>query len=130
MEYAPPRQVENAPPRFAAVEVRPAAQSDATYTRAREPKVAARGLEYYAGWARQAKSDEFPLAASAARSAAGAAPDFAARSMINMHGGIGATWSTTRRCSSVASQLSRRLLGGTHDATDRVAEQTLVGAAA
>ena len=31
----------------------------------------ARGLQYYAGWAREAKPDEFPLAASAARSAAG-----------------------------------------------------------
>ena len=29
----------------------------------------ARGLEYYAGWAREAKPEEFPLAASAARSA-------------------------------------------------------------
>ena len=90
----------------------------------------ARGLEYYAGWARQAKPDEFPLAASAARSAAGAALDFAARSMINVHGGIGATWEHDAPLFFRRAQLSRRLLGGTHDATDRVAEQTLAGAAA
>jgi alkylation response protein AidB-like acyl-CoA dehydrogenase len=88
-----------------------------------------RGLEYYAGWARQAKPEEFPLAASAARSAAGAALDFAARSMINVHGGIGATWEHDAPLFFRRAQLSRRLLGGTHDATDRVAEQTL-GAAA
>ena len=52
----------------------------------------ARGLQYYAGWARESKPEEFPLAASAARAAAGHALDFAARSMINVHGGIGATW--------------------------------------
>lgn len=52
----------------------------------------ARGLEYYAGWARGSMPQEFPLGASAARSAAGRALDFAARSMINVHGGIGATW--------------------------------------
>ena len=39
----------------------------------------ARGLQYYAGWARESKPEEFPLAASAARSAAGQALDFAAR---------------------------------------------------
>ncbi len=88
-----------------------------------------RGLEYYAGWARRAKPEEFPLAASAARSAAGAALDFAARSMINVHGGIGATWEHDAPLFFRRAQLSRRLLGGTHDATDRVAEQTL-GAAA
>ncbi len=90
----------------------------------------ARGLEYYAAWARASKPQEFPLAASAARSAAGAALDFAARSMINVHGGIGATWEHDAPLFFRRAQLSRRLLGGTHDATDRVAEQTLLGAAA
>jgi alkylation response protein AidB-like acyl-CoA dehydrogenase len=84
-----------------------------------------RGLQYYAGWAREAKPDEFPLAASAARSAAGEALDFAARSMINVHGGIGATWEHDAPLFFRRAQLSRRLLGGTHDATDRVAEETL-----
>jgi alkylation response protein AidB-like acyl-CoA dehydrogenase len=84
-----------------------------------------RGLQYYAGWARASKPEEFPLAASAARSAAGHALDFAARSMINVHGGIGATWEHDAPLFFRRAQLSRRLLGGTHDATDRVAEETL-----
>ena len=89
----------------------------------------ARGLQYYAGWARESKPDEFPLAASAARSAAGEALDFAARSMINVHGGIGATWEHDAPLFFRRAQLSRRLLGGTRDATDRVAEETLKAAA-
>ncbi len=85
----------------------------------------ARGLQYYAGWARESKPDEFALAASAARSSAGKALDFAARAMINVHGGIGATWEHDAPLFFRRAQLSRRLLAGTHDATDRVAEQTL-----
>ena len=88
----------------------------------------ARGLQYYAGWARTSAPDEFPLAASAARSAAGAALDFAARAMINVHGGIGATWEHDAPLFFRRAQLSRRLLGGTHDATDRVAERVMSGA--
>jgi alkylation response protein AidB-like acyl-CoA dehydrogenase len=88
----------------------------------------ARGLEYYAGWARSAQPGEFPLAASAARSVAGKALDFAARAMINVHGGIGATWEHDAPLFFRRAQLSRRLLGGTHDATDRVAERTLATA--
>jgi alkylation response protein AidB-like acyl-CoA dehydrogenase len=90
----------------------------------------ARGLQYYAGWAHGAQPDEFPLAASAARSAAGEALDFAARSMINVHGGIGATWEHDAPLFFRRAQLSRRLLGGTGDATDRVASETLRTAAA
>ena len=52
----------------------------------------ARSLMYYAGWAAQDKPDEFPLAASAFRLAAGKAFDHAARAQISVHGGIGATW--------------------------------------
>lgn len=88
----------------------------------------ARGLQFYAGWARESKPDEFPLAASAARSVAGRALDFAARSMINVHGGTGATWEHDAPLFFRRAQLSRRLLGGTHDATDRVAERVLVAA--
>jgi alkylation response protein AidB-like acyl-CoA dehydrogenase len=90
----------------------------------------ARGLQYYAGWAGESQPDEFPLAASAARSAAGHALDFAARAMINVHGGIGATWEHDAPLFFRRAQLSRRLLAGTHDATDRVAAETLSGAAA
>jgi alkylation response protein AidB-like acyl-CoA dehydrogenase len=85
----------------------------------------ARGLEYYAGWARESAPEEFPLAASAARSAAGEALDFAARAMIEVHGGIGATWEHDAPLFFRRAELSRRLLGGTHDATDRVAAETL-----
>jgi alkylation response protein AidB-like acyl-CoA dehydrogenase len=85
----------------------------------------ARGLQYYSGWARESRPEEFPLAASAARSAAGHALDFAARSMINVHGGIGATWEHDAPLFFRRAQLSRRLLGGTRDATDRVASETL-----
>ena len=88
----------------------------------------ARGLQYYAGWARAARPEEFALAASAARSAAGSALDFAARAMINVHGGIGATWEHDAPLFFRRAQLSRRLLGGTHDATDRVAERTMIAA--
>ena len=90
----------------------------------------ARGLEYYAGWARADRPEEFPLAASAARSAAGGALDFAARAMINVHGGIGATWEHDAPLFFRRAQLSRRLLAGTHDATDRVAECTMDNAVA
>ncbi len=89
-----------------------------------------RSLEYYAGWARRSKPEEFPLAASAARTAGGKALDFASRSMINVHGGIGATWEHDAPLYFRRAQLSRRLLGGTHDATDRVAEQAMASAAA
>jgi alkylation response protein AidB-like acyl-CoA dehydrogenase len=89
-----------------------------------------RGLQYYAGWARASAPEEFPLAASAARSAAGSALDFAARAMINVHGGIGATWEHDAPLFFRRAQLSRRLLAGTHDATDRVAERTMSDAAA
>lgn len=90
----------------------------------------ARGLQYYAGWARDAKPEEFPLAASAARSAAGHALDYGARAMINVHGGIGATWEHDAPLFFRRAQLARRLLGGTRDATDRVAETTLSATAA
>ena len=69
-----------------------------------------------------------PLAASAARSAAGAALDFAARQIIITHGGIGATWEHDAPLFFRRAQLSRRLLGGTGDATDRVAEELLAAA--
>jgi alkylation response protein AidB-like acyl-CoA dehydrogenase len=88
-----------------------------------------RGLEYYAGWAGESQPEDFALAASAARSSAGQALDFAARSMINVHGGIGATWEHDAPLFFRRAQLSRRLLGGTHDATDRVAERAMAAAA-
>ncbi|WCB91612.1 Acyl-CoA dehydrogenase [Baekduia alba] len=84
-----------------------------------------RSLLFYAGWARDSAPEEFALAASAARSAAGAALDFAARSNINVHGGIGATWEHDAPLYFRRAQLTRRLIGGHGDATDRVAERLL-----
>ena len=82
-------------------------------------------LLLYAGWAYEDGRDEFPLAASAARGAAGHALDYAARQMIGVHGGIGATWEHDAPLFFRRSQLSRRLLGGAGDAADRVAGQLL-----
>jgi alkylation response protein AidB-like acyl-CoA dehydrogenase len=88
----------------------------------------ARSLLYYAGWAFDDQPSEFPLAASAARSAAGSALDFAARQNITTHGGIGATWEHDAPLYFRRAQLSRRLLGGVGDATDRVAAELLAAA--
>jgi alkylation response protein AidB-like acyl-CoA dehydrogenase len=89
-----------------------------------------RSLLLYAGWARQGCPEEFPLAASAARSVAGRALDHAARTMISVHGGIGATWEHDAPLYFRRAQLSRRLLGGTHGATDRVAGEVMAQAQA
>jgi len=88
-----------------------------------------RSLLYYVGWSRESKPAEFPLAASAARSSGGKALDFAARSMINVHGGIGATWEHDAPLFFRRAELSRRLLAGTHDATDRVAAEAMAAPA-
>ncbi len=88
-----------------------------------------RSLLYYAGWARGGSPHEFPLAAAAARSVAGHALDTAARTMISVHGGIGATWEHDAPLYFRRAQLSRRLLGGTNSATDRVAGELLTQAA-
>jgi alkylation response protein AidB-like acyl-CoA dehydrogenase len=87
-----------------------------------------RSLLYYAGWARVGAPDEFPLAASAARSVAGRALDQAARTMIAVHGGIGATWEHDAPLYFRRAQLSRRLLGGTGGSTDRVAGELIAQA--
>jgi alkylation response protein AidB-like acyl-CoA dehydrogenase len=89
-----------------------------------------RSLLYYAGWAYVDKPDEFAAAASAARASGGAALDFAAREVIAVHGGIGATWEHDAPLFFRRAQLSRRLLGGTSDAVDRLASEMLTGAAA
>jgi alkylation response protein AidB-like acyl-CoA dehydrogenase len=88
----------------------------------------ARSLLYYAGWAFEDHPRELPLAASAARSAAATALDHAARQNITTHGGIGATWEHDAPLFFRRAQLSRRLLGGAGDATDRVAAELLAAA--
>jgi alkylation response protein AidB-like acyl-CoA dehydrogenase len=88
-----------------------------------------RSLLYYAGWAGESNPDEFPLAASAARSVAGRALDVATRINISVHGGIGATWEHDAPLYFRRAQLSRRLLGGTSGATDRVSGELFANAA-
>jgi alkylation response protein AidB-like acyl-CoA dehydrogenase len=87
-----------------------------------------RSLLYYAGWSRGGAPEEFPLAASAARSVASRALDHAARTMISVHGGTGATWEHDAPLYFRRAQLSRRLLGGTAAATDRVAGELIAQA--
>jgi alkylation response protein AidB-like acyl-CoA dehydrogenase len=87
-----------------------------------------RSLLYYAGWARAGAPAECPLAASAARSVAGRALDQGSRTMISVHGGTGATWEHDAPLYFRRAQLSRRLLGGTNGATDRVAGELLAQA--
>jgi alkylation response protein AidB-like acyl-CoA dehydrogenase len=82
-------------------------------------------LLVYAGWAYEDGRSEFPLAASAARSGSGHALDVASRTMISVHGGTGATWEHDAPLFFRRAQLSRRLLGGVGDATDRVAGELL-----
>jgi len=89
-----------------------------------------RSLMYYTGWAGQDKPEEFPVAASAFRLAAGHALDHAAKAQISVHGGIGATWEHDAPLYFRRAQLSRRLLGGTADAADRVACELLTAARA
>jgi alkylation response protein AidB-like acyl-CoA dehydrogenase len=89
-----------------------------------------RSLMYYTGWAGQDKPEEFPLAASAFRLVAGQALDHASRAQISVHGGIGATWEHDAPLYFRRAQLSRRLLGGTAEAADRVAGELLTAARA
>ena len=88
----------------------------------------AKSLLYYAGWAHESGPEELAVAASAARSAASEALDYAARANISVHGGIGATWEHDAPLFFRRAQLSRRLLGGAGAATDRVAGELLRGA--
>ena len=81
----------------------------------------ARSLMYYAGWAGAELPEEWPIAASAFRLGAGKAFEEASRIQISVHGGIGATWEHDAPLYFRKAQLSRRLLGGTAGAADRVA---------
>jgi alkylation response protein AidB-like acyl-CoA dehydrogenase len=85
----------------------------------------AESLLYYAGWAYVSSPDEFAIAASAARAAGGEALEYAARENIAVHGGIGATWEHDAPLFFRRAQLTRRLMGGTSGAIDRVAGELL-----
>jgi len=88
----------------------------------------ARSLMYYAGWAGADKPDEWPLAASAFRLSAGKAIEDATRTQISVFGGTGATWEHDAPLYFRKAQLSRRLLGGTAGAADRVASELFLQA--
>ncbi|MEA2168318.1 MAG: hypothetical protein QOF76_1618 [Solirubrobacteraceae bacterium] len=83
----------------------------------------AKSLLYYAGWAGSDMPSEFPLAASAFRLKAGKALEESSRIQISVHGGIGATFEHDAPLYFRKAQLSRRLLGGTAGAADRVANE-------
>jgi alkylation response protein AidB-like acyl-CoA dehydrogenase len=84
-----------------------------------------RSLCFYAGYAAEKQPEEFALAASAARFAGEEAADYATRTCIAVHGGIGATWEHDAHLYWRRAQLSRLLLGGVGDAGDRVAEEII-----
>ena len=90
----------------------------------------ARSLMYYTGWAAKDKPEELPVAASAFRLVASEAYDHAARTQISVHGGIGATWEHDAPLYFRRAQLAKRLLGGTGDAADRVADELFAQARA
>ena len=69
-------------------------------------------------------------AAAAFRLAAGKAVDHATRTQISVHGGIGATFEHDAPLYFRKAQLSRRLLGGTSGAADRVADELFAQALA
>jgi alkylation response protein AidB-like acyl-CoA dehydrogenase len=87
-----------------------------------------RSLCFYAGYAAEAQPDELALAASAARFAGEEAADYATRTCIAVHGGIGATWEHDAHLYWRRAQLSRLLLGGAAGAGDRVAEEIIARA--
>ncbi len=89
-----------------------------------------RSLVYFAGHVAEAEPDEFPLAASAVRAGAIGAFDFSTQANISIHGGIGATFEHDAPLYYRRAQLSRRLLGGASDASERVGETLLSAASA
>ena len=89
-----------------------------------------RNLCYFAGYAADGKPEEWPLAASCARYAAEHGYDYATRTCIAVHGGIGATWEHDAPFFWRRAQLSRLLLGGAADAGDRVATEIIAKARA
>lgn len=87
-----------------------------------------RNLCFFAGYAAGALPEELALAASAARFAGEEGADYATRTCIAVHGGIGATWEHDAPLFWRRAQLSRRLLGGVQDAGDRVAGEIITAA--
>lgn len=87
-----------------------------------------RNLCFFAGYAADSSPGEFALAASSARFAGEQGADYATRTCIAVHGGIGSTWEHNAPLFWRRAQLSRRLLGGVEDAGDRVAGEIITTA--
>jgi alkylation response protein AidB-like acyl-CoA dehydrogenase len=84
-----------------------------------------RSLCTYVGLTVESQPEELPMAASAARFAAEESSDYATRTCIAVHGGIGATWEHDAPYYWRRSQLSRLLLGGRAGAGDRIAAEAI-----
>ena len=87
-----------------------------------------RSLCIYVAFAAEASPGELPLATATARLAAEGAADYATRTCIAVHGGIGATWEHDAPWFWRRAQLSRLLLGGERVAADRVAAEAIARA--
>jgi alkylation response protein AidB-like acyl-CoA dehydrogenase len=84
-----------------------------------------RSLCIYTALAADAKPDELSLATATARLAGEQAADYATRTCLAVHGGIGATWEHDGPWYWRRAQLSRVLLGGEAGAADRITEQLI-----
>jgi alkylation response protein AidB-like acyl-CoA dehydrogenase len=93
----------------------------------------ARANVYYGAWALQSSEKELPVAAAAARVAAGEAYHYAAKENIQTHGGIGFTWEADCHLYYRRSKLLSLCLGSLHSWKDRLitglVEREGVGAA-
>jgi alkylation response protein AidB-like acyl-CoA dehydrogenase len=89
-----------------------------------------RSLTIYIGVASETFPEELPLAAATARLAGEQAADYATRTCIAVHGGIGATWEHDAPFYWRRAQLSRLLLGGQGGAADRITTEAVARATA
>jgi alkylation response protein AidB-like acyl-CoA dehydrogenase len=87
-----------------------------------------RSLCIYAGLAAEAKPDELALATATARLAGEQAADYATRTCIAVHGGVGATWEHDAPWYWRRAQLSRLLLGGEKAAVERISSEAVARA--
>ena len=87
-----------------------------------------RNLCLYVALATEEGNEELALATSAARFAAETSAEYATRTSIAVHGGIGATWEHDAHLFWRRAQLARLLLGGIDDAGNRVADEIIARA--
>jgi alkylation response protein AidB-like acyl-CoA dehydrogenase len=88
----------------------------------------ARANAYYAAWALATDADALTLAAATARVSASEALERAARELIQVHGGIGATWEHDAHLYYRRGQHLAVLLGGLHEWHDRLTEELGIAA--